>query len=81
MLTKGETVIDAHNSRRFFSELTAIRAGTPPAASQSSVSNVTGIAGDVSINVQGGPTNAATAKAVADALNRATRRGVIGLRR
>jgi TP901 family phage tail tape measure protein len=48
-LSPGETVVDARNSRKFFSELQAIRAGAPPAFRQGGVVNNTTQVGDINI--------------------------------
>ena len=74
MLTPGEVVWNAATSRQFYSQLTAINAGSrPPAAYQSNVTHV----GDINlggITVPGGPTTAATARALADMTRRELRR-------
>lgn len=53
LLSAGETVIDARNSRRFFPQIQAMRAGVPPVFRQGGGTvNNTSI-GDISINVPG----------------------------
>jgi hypothetical protein len=73
MLTSGERVVDASNSRRFASQLNAIGAGVQPVYRESggTVTNV----GDVSINVTESQSAQATAREVMSAIRRETRRG------
>lgn len=77
MLSKGETVVDARNSAKFFPELQAIRAGFAPRfRSQGGNVNV----GDITVTVKGGDTSAETANSIAAKLNRRIRRGSIKFR-
>jgi hypothetical protein len=75
MLTRGEFVMPAKQTNEFFPQLQAMRAGITPSFSQS-VSN-TGIAGDVTINVNGARQPELTAQAIDTLLKRAARRGTI----
>ena len=75
MLTPGEVVLNAKTSHDFFPQLTALNAGSraPSSYPTSSITNV----GDVylgGITVPGGPTTAATARALADMTRRELRR-------
>ncbi|HEX4144703.1 MAG TPA: phage tail tape measure protein [Pirellulales bacterium] len=72
MLSPGEMVMNAAASRNFYPQLTAINAGSRPPASPSSVTNNT--VGDIHVTVPGGPTTAATARAMADMTRRELRR-------
>lgn len=73
MLTPGEFVTNAKNSRRFFSQLQAINAGVQPVNRQQggSVTNVS--IGD--INVTGGSNPRQTGRQIANEVRREMRRG------
>lgn len=73
MLSKGEFVVNADSTRKFFSELVSINKGIRPKymASGGPVTNV----GDINISVRGGKTDRATLRNVAEGLRRELRRG------
>jgi TP901 family phage tail tape measure protein len=73
MARAGETIIDPDNSRKFFSQIQAIRAGKNPVyrSTGGSVTNV----GDIAINVNGSESPQATGRAVAAKLRREFRKG------
>jgi hypothetical protein len=73
MLSPGEMVINAASSRKFYSQLVAMNAGSQPAYRQDggSVTNV----GDVSITVQESKTPQSTARELMQAFRREIRRG------
>jgi TP901 family phage tail tape measure protein len=73
MLSKGEFVMNAASTRRFYSQLVAMNAGgTPNYSNQGGVTNI----GDVSININESATPQATSREVLQMLRRATRRGM-----
>jgi hypothetical protein len=73
MLSPGEMVINAASSRKFYSQLVAMNAGSQPAYRQEggSVTNV----GDVSITVQESKTPQSTARELMRSFRREIRRG------
>ncbi len=73
MLSAGERVTDAKNSRRFFSQLQSIGAGVQPVYRESggAVTNI----GDVSINIRESSSPKQTAREVMSAIRRESRRG------
>ena len=73
MLSRGEFVMNAASTRRFYSQLTAMNAGGTPSDTNQGVS-VTNI-GDVSITIPGSSSPQATAQAVAEGLRRMSRMG------
>jgi len=73
MLSAGERVTDAKNSRRFFSQLQSIGAGVQPVYRESG-GEVTNI-GDVSINIRESSSPKQTAREVMSAIRRESRRG------
>jgi TP901 family phage tail tape measure protein len=77
MLGRGETVVDAKNSRRFFSELNAIGQGSQPVYRDKGgpITNV----GDISITVQGGDSSSQTVREIGHGLRRGIQRGLIKL--
>jgi hypothetical protein len=79
MLSKGEFVVNAKSSQRFFSQIQAMNAGQNPVFRQDGggVTNNTNI-GD--INVNGSKSPEATAKAIVSLINRAQRRGLAKIR-
>lgn len=78
MLSQGETVVSAKNSRRFFSELNAMNIGSQPVYREQggSVTNV----GDVNVTVNGGDSSQSTVREIGQALRREIQRGNIKLR-
>lgn len=77
-LSAGETVVNAKNSRRFFSELNSMNQGSEPAYREQGgpVTNV----GDVNVTVNGGDSSQQTVREIAHALRREIQRGNIKLR-
>ena len=75
MLSRGEFVVNARSTKRFYSQLQAINSGQAPTfrSQGGAVTNVT--IGD--INVQGGSTPTKTGRAIAFELRREMRRGSI----
>jgi TP901 family phage tail tape measure protein len=78
VLSRGETVINSKNSRRFFSELNAMNQGSQPVFREQggSVTNV----GDVNVTVNGGDSSQQTVREIGRALRREIQRGNIKLR-
>jgi TP901 family phage tail tape measure protein len=78
MLSRGETVVNAKQSRRFFSELNAMNQGSQPVFREQGgpVTNV----GDVNVTVNGGDTSQQTMREIGHALRREVQRGNIKLR-
>ncbi len=78
MLSRGETVINSKNSKRFYSELNAMNQGSQPVYREQggSVTNV----GDVNVTVKGGETSQQTAREIGHALRREVQRGNVKLR-
>lgn len=76
-LSQGETVINAKQSKRFFSELNAMNQGSQPVFREQGgpVTNV----GDVNITVNGGDSAPQTVRAIAHGLRRQFQRGNIKL--
>jgi TP901 family phage tail tape measure protein len=77
MLSKGETVTSAKNSKRFFSQLNAMNQGSNPVYREQGgpVTNV----GDVNVTVQGGDTSSQTVREIGNQLRREIHRGTIKL--
>jgi hypothetical protein len=77
MLSPGEFVMNAKSSRQFYAQLQAMNAGQTPAYREQggSVTNV----GDISISVNGGPTDAQTVDNMARGLRRRIRQGLLDL--
>jgi hypothetical protein len=76
MLTRGEYVVNAQQTRQFLPLLRAINAGRLPASGAgASTTNV----GDIHITVQGGNTADLTIKNIAAGLRRGLRTGQIRL--
>jgi hypothetical protein len=77
-LSKGETVVNSRNSKRFFSELNAMNQGSQPVYREQGgpVTNV----GDVNVTVNGGDTSQKSVREIAHALRREIKRGTITLR-
>lgn len=73
MLTRGESVINADSTRKFFSQIQAINAGVKPLF-RSEGGSVTNI-GDINVSVRGAETTSATARQIALELRRELRRG------
>jgi TP901 family phage tail tape measure protein len=72
--TPGEVVVNARQSRNFYSQLQAINAGQAPAARTSSGGNVTNI-GDVNVNIKSeSAVSAQSGRELAQALRRELRR-------
>jgi TP901 family phage tail tape measure protein len=78
MLSEGESVISARNSRRFSSQLNAMNQGSQPVYREQggSVTNV----GDINVSVNGGDSSQQTVREVGRALRREIQRGTIKLR-
>lgn len=78
MLSRGETVINSKNSKRFFSELNAMNQGSAPVYREQGgpVTNV----GDVNVTVNGGESSQQTVREIGHALRREIQRGNIKLR-
>lgn len=75
-VTRGESIISAENTAKFFPQVKAIMAGFNPAFTSGSNSvNV----GDINVTVQGASSGAATGREIAQALRREIRRGSIRL--
>jgi hypothetical protein len=76
-LSKGETVVNSKQSRRFFSELNAMNQGSQPVYREQGgpVTNV----GDVNVTVNGGDSSAQTVREIGRGLRREIRRGNIKL--
>jgi len=72
LLSRGESVINARASQRFFSQIQAFNAGGTP-VSRAGDSNVTISTGDINVNGATNPT--ATAREIDRTLNRLARRG------
>lgn len=72
MLSKGEFVVNARSTRKFFSELQAINSGVRPVFRQDGgpVTNV----GDINVTVAGGRDNRLTGRQIASSLRRELRR-------
>ena len=75
MLSRGEMVINARSSQRFFSDLQRINAGMQPTYRQSGGPVTT--VGDVAITVNGAKGPELTANAIASKLRRGFRKGSI----
>lgn len=77
MLSKGEYVMNAKSTRRFFSQLVAMNSGVAPIYRQDggSVTNI----GDINVSVTGGSTSKQSARDIATALRREMRRGTARL--
>jgi TP901 family phage tail tape measure protein len=75
MLSKGEFVVNAESTRKFFPQLVAINAGQAPV--YRGQGGVTNNFGDINVNVTGGSSADQTARAIASALRRELRRGTI----
>jgi hypothetical protein len=73
MLSKGEFVVNSKSSRQFYSQLSAMNAGSQPVYRESggSVTNI----GDVAINVTESSLPKQTAREVMSAFRREMRRG------
>ena len=73
MLSPGEFVVNARSTKRFFSQLQAINAGTRPVFRQDGgpVTNV----GDINVTVSGNKDDAKTGRNVANSIRRELRRG------
>jgi TP901 family phage tail tape measure protein len=73
MLTRGEFVVNAAATRRFYSQLVAMNAGVKPVYRQDggAVTNV----GDINVSVNGSSSTRQTAREIATALRREVRRG------
>ena len=78
MLSRGETVINSRNSKRFYSELNAMNQGSQPVYREQGgpVTNV----GDVNVTVKGGETSQQTVREIGHALRREFQRGNVKLR-
>jgi hypothetical protein len=78
MLSRGETVVNSKNSKRFYSELNAMNQGSQPVYREQggSVTNV----GDVNVTVKGGETSQQTVREIGHALRREFQRGNVKLR-
>jgi TP901 family phage tail tape measure protein len=76
-LAAGETVVNAKQSQRFFSELNAMNQGSQPVFREQggSVTNV----GDVNVTVNGGDSSQQTVREIGHALRRQVQRGNIKL--
>jgi TP901 family phage tail tape measure protein len=72
LLSSGETVVDSRNSRKFFSELQAIRAGNSP-SSEPATSVTNNTIGDINVHGAGQPD--VVARKVMDLIRRELRRG------
>ncbi len=77
MLTAGEFVMNAHSTRKFYSQLVAMNAGMTPAY-KSAGGPVTNV-GDISINVNGGNTSSQTIQEIGIGLRRAIKQGTLKL--
>lgn len=73
MLTRGEFVVNAAATRRFYSQLVAMNAGVKPVYRQDggAVTNI----GDINVSVNGSSSTRQTAREIATALRREVRRG------
>lgn len=73
MLSKGEFVVNANSTRRFYSQLVAMNAGVKPVYRQDggAVTNI----GDINVSVNGSTATRQTAREIATALRREVRRG------
>jgi TP901 family phage tail tape measure protein len=78
MLSKGETVVNSRNSRKFFSELNAMNQGSQPVYREQggTVTNV----GDINVTVQGGDSSQQTVREIGRQLRREVQRNNIKLR-
>jgi phage tail tape measure protein, TP901 family, core region len=78
MLSKGEFVVNAASSRKFYADLVAINAGVRPVyrAEGGSVSNITNV-GDIVVNVPGTRSGRVSGRELAKDLRRELRRGTI----
>ena len=78
MLSRGETVVNARKSQRFFSELNAMNQGSQPVYREQggTVTNV----GDINVTVQGGDSSQQTVREIGRAMRREVQRGTIKLR-
>lgn len=79
MLTKGEYVVDAANTRKFLPILQSMSAGKFGGSDRGG--NSTTNVGDINITVQGGSTSPQTIKEIGSGLRRAVRQGTIKLSR
>ena len=77
MLSRGEYVMNAKSTRRFFSQLVAMNSGVKPIYREDggSVTNI----GDINVSVNGGATSKQSARDIATALRREMRRGTARL--
>ena len=78
MLSRGETVVNSKNSKRFYSELNAMNQGSQPVYREQGgpVTNV----GDVNVTVKGGETSQQTVREIGHGLRREIQRGNVKLR-
>lgn len=78
MLSRGETVVNSKNSKRFYSELNAMNQGSQPVFREQGgqVTNV----GDVNVTVNGGDSSQQTIREIGHGLRREFQRGNIKLR-
>jgi len=78
MLSRGETVISARNSQKFFSELNSMNQGRQPVYREQggTVTNV----GDINVTVNGGDSSQQTVREIGRALRREVQRNNIKLR-
>ena len=77
MLSAGETVVNARQSKRFFSQLNAMNQGSQPVYREQGgpVTNV----GDVNVTVNGGDSSSQTVREIGTQLQREIRRGNLRL--
>jgi TP901 family phage tail tape measure protein len=75
-LTPGEYVMDAGNTRRFYSQLVSMSKGIQPRYYASGGV----VVGDIHVNVQGGDTSEVTIREIGRGLRRELRRGTISLK-
>jgi TP901 family phage tail tape measure protein len=75
MLSPGESVISARNTRKFSAQISAINAGISPSyrSNGGPVSNTT--IGDINVSLQGSDTSRGSARQIATELRRELRRG------
>lgn len=71
-LSRGESVIDARNSMRFFPQISAMRAGYNPLGG-----NSTTTVGDINIHLNGSSSDTLTANRIGRSLQRALRQGIL----
>jgi hypothetical protein len=78
MLSEGESVISARNTRRFSSQINAMNQGSQPVYREQGgpVTNV----GDINVSVNGGDSSQQTMREIGRALRREIQRGTIKLR-